>query len=271
MTYGSLASATEETLPMMKRVLLMTVTILAACGGDDDGGQASASLTTTATTMSTSDGGDETGPCDPGSPGCSCANGMCLDPLVCVDDVCVWPPPPPTTDDGGTDTSGGDTTGDETGPPTCSQSNDCDWFDVCGVDGTCVDALDAAYEIRVPNWRPNTCDGGPLDGDADLYWRLDLDGVEIGRSGWVQGGCPGSWTDVMCVAEGEFAENFYLSTRDDDDGTDDDLMDALWWDYDVNSAPDPIDPYYLHEGVIDTDTGSGGHVRVEFTVVDGCG
>lgn len=154
---------------------------------------------------------------------------------------------------------------------TASTKDDCDWYEVCGVDGICIDALDAAYEVRVPNWAPNTCDGGPIDGDADLYWELVLDGVTIGRSGWVQGGCPGNWTDVVCVQQGLFSENFYLVAYDEDDGTAPDLMDTLWWDDDMNSAPDPIDPYLLHGGGIETDTGSGGHVRVEFTVVAGCG
>lgn len=243
----------------MKARYLIGFLLATACA-DTDGAASTSAATTT---------GADTGSCEPGSPGCACANGMCLDPLVCLLDECVWPPPP---DDGGNDesSSGGDeSTGTE--PEPCSSNDECGGSYVCNTDGTCVFARDASYEIRVPNWDPGVgCDDGIFSGDADLYWNLTLGGVDWGGSGWVQGGCPGSWpNDSVCVPATNLYDGWYLEARDED-GDYDPPADTLWWDDDLDSVPDPISVSILHDGVYTAGTGSGGTLRVELAVVEAC-
>lgn len=122
----------------------------------------------------------------------------------------------------------------------------------------------------MPSWTPGTgCSGGTLEGDADLYWQLLLDGVDVAHSSWTQGGCPGSWNVTVCVPEASFYGTFFLGAWDED-GADDYLQDSMWWDFDGNTIADPLDPFWLHMRGYDGPTGSGGQVRVTFDVVAGC-
>ena len=251
----------------MKRIAIATVFLL-GCGGEDDGGQDGTSEPGPGSSLSSDEGA-----CDPGSPGCACANGMCLDPLVCLADECVWPPPPPSTSGESMDESSSDGGEESTGgePPPCSDNDQCGQAQVCNTDGTCIFARDASFEIRVPNWNPGIgCDDGIFSGDADLYWNLHLGTADFGSSTWVQGGCPGSWpNDTICVPVNGFYDGFYLQARDED-GDYDPPADTLWWDNDEDGEPDPIGVRFLHDGVYDGGTGSGGTLRVEFTVVPSC-
>ena len=74
---------------------------------------------------------------------------------------------------------------------------------------------------------------------------------------------------TRCVPAGTFYGTFFLGAWDED-GTDDYLQDSLWWDFDGNTIADPLDPFWLHNRGYDGETGSGGHLQIEFTVVDGC-
>lgn len=217
--------------------------------------------------------GDDTG-CEAGSPGCPCAGGMCLAPLVCVDGMCTWPPPDPTTAGGGgsdgDDADGGADDGSDAGddaPAGCSTHDDCAADEVCG-DGACGPAELSAYEVQVLSWIPATCSGGDgLDGDADLWWSLELDGVVVGSSDWVQGGCPGEWAKTICVGAGGFLGSFSLDLWDAE-VTSDTLHDRMWFDDDGDFVPDPIPPWLLKQD--EFRTGGGGIVRVAFNPVDGC-
>jgi len=261
------------------RYVALSLPLLFGCSADDSASDAGSTAVISDSADAAGSGDDsveDTGACDPGSPGCSCGpSGMCLDPLICVADICAWPPDP----DGGEDDSaedadadGGETSGpgDDGSPATCNDNDDCALQRACSVDGVCEDARDLAYEIRVPTWAPSTCDGGVVDGDADLYWSLMLGTVELGSSDWEQGGCPGSWpTDTVCVPASGLNGAWFLGLWDED-GDEDALVDALWWDDDADTVPDPIRAYILHDGVWDGTTANGGDLRVEFTVVAGC-
>lgn len=250
--------------------------------GAEDGGEtmaSSVSLTATSTpntstpnTSATDSADDETGVCELGSSGCACDDGYCSDPLVCLADICTWPP---SGDDGppvdtGDDASGGMDSGDDSGSPTCVENSDCAESEACGADNVCAYAFDLAYEIRVPGWWPASCVDNGLDADADLWWQLQLDGFAIAESGWLQGGCPGSWPGTTgCIPQGGFYSAFALYAWDED-GAEDDLRDILWWDYDDDGYADVLSLEHLHAGLYDGVTNSGGTVVIEFTVVDGC-
>lgn len=255
----------------MKRITLSTFLLL-GCPSSDDGEQHEANAGTESASA-----GDETGPCAPGSAGCSCMNDMCLSPLVCLDEICTWSPPSATDstdsdsgDDPGSDSSSSEGSS-ETGPTSCEINEDCFAHEVCRPDGTCAYAADSAFRVTVLNWIPSDCSGGPLEGYAELWWQLKIDDTVVGSSGWTQGGCPGHWEDQqICVTGGSLFGTFFLSALDEDNGTARDLMDVLWWDYDSDGVADPIDPEILHNRGYDGATGSGGHVELSFDVVDHC-
>ena len=225
-------------------------------------------------TDSTSGLGDDTGDdCQEGQPGCPCGPfGMCLDPLVCSSDSCVWPPPTPPTDP---DSTGTGTGGDEDPPPRepapCTDNEGCVSDQVCGPNGMCIPARESSYHVYVARWDPTTCDGGLLDGAADLFWTLSLGGEEAYRSPWVQGGCPGRWSEdeSACIDKQRISDGFALRLYDQDLEVHD-LMDQLWWDFDTDGEPDPLPVIYLHVGVFDADASGGGLVEVHFTPVPSC-
>lgn len=266
--------------PDVKRALLILYVLLGCAVSDDTQNPTTLGAgteTATGADAGSSDGAalDETGPCDPGTQGCTCAEGTkCINPFICVAGFCTTPPNPgddgTPSDDGPDDTGSADTgSGSDGAPESCLSSENCPAPLACSTDGLCVDARDLAYEVTVPTWAPSTCDGGTLDGDADLFWELRIGGATVGSSTWMQGGCPGVWRETVCVEQGGMHEPWFLVLWDED-GAEDDLMDSLWWDDDGNTLADPIDPIWLHLGGYDGTTGSGGHVRVEFGVVPFC-
>lgn len=253
-------------------------------GAEDSGGTGgtpATGVTAASTSVPGTDaedtGDEESGSCEPGAVGCACADDVCQAALVCVADICSWPPP--DGDDGsdeappietGNEESSGMDTAEDSGPTACGGNSECTENEACGPDNVCVFAFDLAYEIRIPGWWPDTCVDNGLDADADLWWQLELDGVVAGESGWVQGGCPGSWPETTaCIPAGGFYGAFVLYAWDED-GAEDGLRDILWWDYGGDGFADSLDPQYLHAGVYDDVTNTGGSVLIEFTVVEGC-
>lgn len=240
-------------------------------GSEDEGGTPASGVFTAA------GAGDDTGSCEAGTAGCACAQGACLDQLVCIASICSWPPPDddaesgsnPPVETGNDESSGVDSAGDS-GPTACADSDACAAYEVCATNNVCAYALDLAYEIRVPTWAPATCIDNVVDADADLWWQLELDGSVAGSSEWVQGGCPGNWPATsICVPAGALYASFVLLAWDED-GASDELQDVLWWDADSDRFADIIDLDLLHAGAYDGVTNTGGSVRVEFAVVDGC-
>lgn len=212
----------------------------------------------------------ETSECEPGTLGCSCVDAACDAPLICLDETCSSPANP--TSQGAEDDSVGTATADPTtGDGPCATNEDCSFAEVCLLDGSCIDAGSAAYVMTVMSWAPTTCDGGRLgDGNADLKWSLELDGVVVYTSAWVQGGCRGSWPDEpVCFEAGSFLLPFELSLIDEDISAHD-LVDMLWWDDDADQVPDLLPPGYLSFGEYNETTGSGGLLRIQFDLVDGC-
>jgi hypothetical protein len=249
---------------MTQRIALAFILML-GCSSDDVSGSGGEETSPT-------DGeslGDDTAGCEPGSPGCPCANGMCLSPLVCVADECTWPPDPIDTDAGEADTGDG-SSGDDGTPPACSSDDDCvDEDTVCLPDGECRHAWYGTYEVHVLTWVPTNCSGGTFDGAADLWWSLRLGEQLIFTSPWTQGGCPGHWeSSVACVEGGAFFEPFVLSLYDEDN-TASELFDQLWFDY-GDGAPGLFPPEHLIAGSYDGTTNNGGNVVIEFDLVDSC-
>lgn len=248
----------------MTRRIAMASLLLLGCASDpdsdeDDTGTASADG---------SDGLSDTGACEPGSPGCSCANDMCLDPLVCLDEVCIWPPPDDAgdapSDDSGSDDGGTTSIG-------CVEDVDCGPDDICGEPGECVAPVFSAYEVTVTSWAPTSCVDGGLGGSADLWWNLTLANAEIGRSAYIQGGCPGAWEARVCVPFGAFVDPFRLNLFDAEVTTDT-LIDSLWVDPFDTGMPDAVPQAWLLEGAYDGPSNAGGEVHVTFERLSGdCG
>lgn len=253
---------------MMHRSIVIALTLVGCAASNEDDLDATTLDTSVETDASTDNGlGDDTSGCEPGSPGCPCVNDMCLAPLVCVDDACSWPP-------ADTPEPGGGTAGE---PPTsCVEHEDCNdpAFApslVCTSAGACEPAIVSRYLVRVVEWTPTNCSGGPLDGVADLWWGLSLDGELVASSPFQQGGCPGAWDHTFCVEGGGvgvgFATPFVLRLFDEDNvGAE--LHDELWWDY-GDGVPGLVPETYLIEGAYSGPTNGGGTVTVEF-VHEGC-
>jgi hypothetical protein len=170
--------------------LWSAVLALAACGGGTEAGD---------TTSDTSSGGAiaSTGEavCYLGYEKCPCMDGLCLDGLVCLSDLCVQPAPETSSSEGGESSTTSAVVGDGSSDSSST-----------GIDASSSE--ESTTTVIPPECLDddNYCDDDMLQTCVDGFWQLTTCSDWCAQTGYLSPGCD---TADGCLCEGYADDTCY--------------------------------------------------------------